>query len=262
MRESRGLQLARLGAARCRREPSERGVAPAGARVVAIFLVNGREADRGDGSQGRGVRLPGGPRGPRRRSRSSARANVRGLGDGDWDEQVADLQYRDTLRVRGRPRRRGRRARRTTAMCRRGTHDAGCRSADVRARRSGAHRWRRAGDGDARRARNAPEDVRATVGALVAAYRDWIAGQRESLPEAVLARRSRGELLQRAEAAAARIEQGFAALEQDALVLEAFRIANAVMAAARRGSARARRDRSRRPMSRPRRGARSSSRSC
>src|SRR6185436_13045946 len=62
----------------------------------------------------------------------------------------------------------------------------------------------------------------------------WIADQRESLPEDPPRAAVAQQLLQRAVAAASRIETGFSAIERDTLVFEAFRLTNRVMAQAAR----------------------------
>jgi len=77
-------------------------------------------------------------------------------------------------------------------------------------------------------------DAHARLGALVTQYRAWITTQHTHIPTAPAKRRdTAAELLHRASAAADRIEHGVQLLA-DPLVLEAFRIANRAMAAATR----------------------------
>ncbi|MDX9754717.1 MAG: DISARM system helicase DrmA [bacterium] len=72
------------------------------------------------------------------------------------------------------------------------------------------------------------------LGSLPQQYRQWIEGQRASIPSLNAKRRETAqELLHRAEIAAARIEEGINQLH-DPDILEAFRIANRAMAAAAR----------------------------
>jgi hypothetical protein len=227
--ESRGLQLI-VSVRRVPEGAVERGVAPAGSRVVAIFLVNGRdsieETEARDEAFAFQAAIDVHADQP-----IVGRVNVRGLGEGDWDEQVADLQYRDTLEY---------------AVGHGVSADATVEAGVCRRVRT---TWVPVADVprvdpapidgvelrmETLSAAPTPGDVRAMSGRIVAGYRDWVAGQRESLPEDPSRQAVARQLLQRAEAAAARIEQGFAAIERDALVFEAFRIANAVMAVSAR----------------------------
>ena len=65
---------------------------PAGTRSVSVFLVNRRPPARRDPR--RRLRLPGPAGGPRRPAVRPP-AHLRSLESDDWDERVADLQYRD-----------------------------------------------------------------------------------------------------------------------------------------------------------------------
>jgi len=77
-------------------------------------------------------------------------------------------------------------------------------------------------------------DALAKLGGFVAQYRKWIQDQRAKVPTSPARRRETAEeLLNRANVAANRIEQGVAMLS-DAQVLDAFRIANRTMAQAAR----------------------------
>ena len=81
-------------------------------------------------------------------------------------------------------------------------------------------------DGDAARAALTP---------LVERYRDWIAARRDEAAALPPQRReTAGELLRQAEIAASRMERGIEALAGDADLLDAFRVANRAVAAALR----------------------------
>jgi hypothetical protein len=75
--------------------------------------------------------------------------------------------------------------------------------------------------------------VGAALAGLPAKYRAWIAGQRSTPIESARQREVSGVLLDRAELAAQRIEDGIRLL-QEPPVLEAFRLANRAMAMAAR----------------------------
>ncbi|HEY7326591.1 MAG TPA: DISARM system helicase DrmA [Gemmataceae bacterium] len=77
-------------------------------------------------------------------------------------------------------------------------------------------------------------DAKAKLGAFVEQYRKWIDDQRSKAPKSPKKRKETADLLlKRAEVAARRIEQGIALLA-DPQCLEAFRVANRVMAIAAR----------------------------
>lgn len=208
---------------------AERGVAPANARVVAVFLVNERDAiddaDTKDEAFAFQAALE-----IRSDQPIVARANLRGFGEGDWDEHVAGLQYRDTCEY---------------AVGHGIATDAvvvsgACRevrttwvpSADVE--RVDPRKLEGVELGmEALAAAESAHDVQRMAGGIVAAYRAWIDDQRAKAPKERERAAIAGQLLQRAEAVAARIEQGFAALG-DPKVLDAFRLANRVMAQAAR----------------------------
>jgi hypothetical protein len=226
--ESRGLGLV-VSVRPVPKGAAERGVAPADARVVAVFLVNGRDAIEDVDAKDEAFAFQAGLE-VRADAPVIGRTNVRGFGDGDWDEQLADLQYRDT---------------REYAVGHGVAAEAVVVSGECREVRT---TWVPVADvervdpakmsgGELRMGTLAsaasPDTVRAASGQVVKAYREWIKSQRDAIPpepeRAAIAR----ELLQRAETAARRIEQGFTALD-DPQVFEAFRLANAVMAQAAR----------------------------
>ncbi|HUP25072.1 MAG TPA: hypothetical protein VNB06_19300 [Thermoanaerobaculia bacterium] len=75
-------------------EPTSAPGLPPGTRALSLFVVN-RQAPGEKDPQGRGVPLPGPTRALLRGGvRGEARSSRGGSGD-DWDERVADLQYRD-----------------------------------------------------------------------------------------------------------------------------------------------------------------------
>lgn len=74
--------------------------------------------------------------------------------------------------------------------------------------------------------------AKAALGGMVTAYRDWIAAQREAAPQAPARRKETAqELLARAQVASDRIARGIALLD-DPVCLQAFRLANRAMATA------------------------------
>jgi hypothetical protein len=202
---------------------------PKGTRSVSVFLVNRRK-----------------PAGDDRRDEAFAfqtqlevstkdcfvpRPNLRSLGSDDWDERIADLQFRDDR------------------DCAVGhnvateTEFKGELCATVRTC------WIPLGEVE----RVAPavitgvelemdalskitdgEDAKGKLGAFVEQYRKWIDNQRKKAPTSPKKRKETAELLlKRAEVAARRIEQGIGLLA-DPQCLEAFRSANRVMAVAAR----------------------------
>ncbi|MCU0258269.1 MAG: DISARM system helicase DrmA, partial [Solirubrobacteraceae bacterium] len=159
-----------------------------------------------------------------------ARPNLAGLAAEEWDERVADLQYRDCFEW----------------AVGHGVATRAVAAEDGRCREV-ATTWvptaevekvePRAVAGvelsmEALAAMGSADEVRAGLGGLAEQYRAWIVAQRAGLPGG---RRGEvaAELLGDAELAAQRIAEGLAALG-DAQVLEAFRLANRVMAQAAR----------------------------
>lgn len=157
-----------------------------------------------------------------------ARPNLRSLGSNDWDERVADLQYRDacefsvghsvatesvvtdchchTVRTCWIP----------TAEVERVAPSA---IPDVELR---MEELARLADGD---------EALTKLGNFAVAYREWIRSQQKEAPQTPVRRKETAvELLRRAELAADRIQAGINLL-RDPVCLEAFRIANKAMAA-------------------------------
>lgn len=156
------------------------------------------------------------------------RPNLRSLESDDWDERVADLQYRDACEFSV-----GHSVS-TTAII----EDCECRNVKTR--------W----IPDAEVERVAPaqidgvelrmeelanlkdgDDARGKLGNFITKYRDWIKDQTASAPKSPARRKETAdELLKRAGFAADRIEAGIALLSEEDC-LEAFRLANKAMAA-------------------------------
>jgi hypothetical protein len=203
------------------------GMVPEGTRSVSVFLVNRRDPTQADENRDQRFAFQA-----QLEVRSNEplipRPNVRGHGADEWDERVADLQYRDVYEY--------------SVGHGIATHavideHGDCRqvitcwvpSADVErvapAPISGVELGMEAlaalADGG---------QAREKLGAFVTEYRAWIDGQREDLASLTPKRREIAEeLLHRAGHAANRMEAGIALLSE-AAVLDAFRIANRVMA--------------------------------
>lgn len=206
------------------------GELPAGTRSVSLFLVNRRKPqpdllrDEGSVFQAELEVSTAEPLVPR--------PNVRNLADGDWDEKVADLQYRDACEF----------------AVGHGVSTHAVVETDCSCRRVRTC-W--IAESEVERVAPAPisgvtlemekltallngNDAKAQLGTLVTSYRDWINQQKAKVPTSPRQRKEIGlELLKNAARAAERIEQGIASLA-DAQVLEAFRLANKVMAASAR----------------------------
>jgi hypothetical protein len=206
------------------------GMLPKGARSVSIFLVNRRTpapyetCDTAFVFQAKLTVKVEQPLVPR--------PNLRGLDTEDWDEQVADLQYRDVYEYavgHGVA---------TDAVL---EEDGHCHevsacwipSAEVeRVAPSLIAGVELSMEALAQLADGA--DARQKLEPLVTNYRQWIAAQRAAIPSGPSKRAQTGkELLDRAEVAAKRIEAGIVLLD-DPVTLEAFRMANRVMGTAAR----------------------------
>lgn len=226
---SNGLKLA-LAVRPIRDIAAFDGMVPKGTRSVSLFLVNRRKPARDEVSDTAFAFQAA------LEVRSDEpfvpRPNLRGLESDDWDERVADLQYRDVWEHAV-----GHGISTRAVLDKKGA----CREVCTR--------WIPAADVE----RVAPSPIdgvelameklaaladgaaaKASLALLVTHYRSWIAKQKAKVPEKPKCRKETGtELLSRAEDAANRVEAGIALL-QDSQVLEAFRIANKVMALAAR----------------------------
>jgi hypothetical protein len=205
------------------------GGLPPGTRSLSLFLVNRRTPapdDRRDEAFAFQAQLEVAVQGC-----LVPRPDLRSLGSEDWDERVADLQFRDD---------------RDCAVGHNVATEAELKDgqcANVRtcwiplgevervapAAISGVEL-----DMDALSKLAHGKEAADKLGAFVAQYRQWIDDQGKKAPKSPRKRKETAErLLQRAEFAARRIEQGIALLG-DPQCLEAFRIANRVMATAAR----------------------------
>jgi hypothetical protein len=203
---------------------------PAGARTVSIFVVN-RRAEAPDDTRDEAfafqvnLEISGD-------TEFLRRPDLRGLSSDDWDEKVADLQYRDE-----------------------GEYSVGHNVATEAVRDDGVCckvvRTCWVPDAEVEKVEPATipgveismdalavlkdgEDAKNKLGPLVLEYRKWIQTEADKVPKAPAKRYETGqELVTRAKVAASRIESGIELLAtQDCL--EAFRIANKCMAEAAR----------------------------
>ncbi|MBI4601331.1 MAG: helicase [Planctomycetes bacterium] len=203
---------------------------PAGTRSVSLFLVNVRRPapdevrDEAFVFQAELEVASDAPLVPR--------PNLRGLDSDDWDERVADLQYRDAFEfavghgvaTQAFPEGGGA-CRRVATTWIPAAEVERVAPAPIDGVELGMEELARLPDAAAARER---------LGGLVRRYREWLEGQRGKVPASPGKRRETAEeLLRRARAAAGRIEAGIALLE-DTRVLEAFRIANRAMGRAAR----------------------------
>lgn len=206
------------------------GVFEEGTRSVSVFLVNGRR-----------------PASDKRRDKAFVfqaeldvesdtplvpRPNLRGLESEDWDERVADLQYRgafehgvghgiSTEAVRG-----------GDGHCRR-IRTCWIPASDVErvapAKIEGVELSM-----EALSKLGSREEARGALNALVEQYREWIEPQRQESPAGPSNRAEIAEeLLRRARVVADRIDAGIQSLSEPD-VLESFRLANRVMAVSMR----------------------------
>ncbi len=202
---------------------------PAGTRSVSIFLVNNRKPapdeirDQAFAFQAQLELTFPAPLVPR--------PNVRSMDSSEWDERVADLQYRDVYEY---------------AV----GHNV---AAEAIFETDYCHQVRTCWVPQAEVERVAPAEItgvvlsmdalaqlasgdeaRSSLGGFVPQYRRWIAAQRTTLPQTPPERAQAGEeLLRLAGIAADRIEQGIALLD-DPQCLAAFKLANRTMATAAR----------------------------
>jgi hypothetical protein len=159
------------------------------------------------------------------------RPDLRGFDTDDWDERVADLQYRDVCEFAVGHGVATNAAKSDAGQC----HEVATEwmpMADV-------EKVEPAPVGEVELSMEAlaaigrSEEMQQKLKGLVSGYTAWIRAQREGLKFKSRRLEVAEELLRRAEFAGRRIDDGIRALE-DAIVLEAFRIANRTMAAAAR----------------------------
>jgi len=202
---------------------------PPGARTVSIFLVNRRAPapdEKKDEAFAFQVQLE-----VACEAGFLPRPDLRSHASGDWDDRVADLQYRDAGEYAV-----GHNVA-TEAVCPEGACSL------VRTQWIPEAEVERVAPAaipgvelsmDALSQLQGGVDATAKLGPLVSEYRKWIDGQAGNVPGAPAKRRETGlELIQRARVAADRIQRGIDLLG-DATCLEAFRLANKTMAEAAR----------------------------
>jgi len=224
-----GLKLA-LSVRPVKDIPAFAGMVPTGTRSVSLFLVNRRKPE-GDEVRDTAWAFQAALQASCEHA-FVPRPNVRGLESEDWDERVADLQYRDVCEFAV-----------GHGVSTRAVLDDKCDCREVHTR------WIPAAEVE----RVAPSMIdgvelemeklaqlsdgamaKAKLSALVAHYRTWIDQQKANIPASPKGRaNTAAELLSRAGYAAKRIEAGIELLKDDK-ALEAFRIANRTMAIAAR----------------------------
>jgi hypothetical protein len=203
------------------------GGLPQGTRSVSVFLVNRRhpstdeKRDEAFAFQAQLEIVSQEPLVPR--------PDLRSLQSEDWDDRVADLQYRDAFEYAV-----GHNVAAEAVKC-----DGRCRivrtcwipGAEVE-RVAPAKITGVALSMEVLADLAGPDDAKAKLGGFVAQYRQWIAAQQAKMPQAPERRRATAEeLLRLAGIAADRIERGIALLA-DPQCLDAFKIANRAMAKA------------------------------
>ena len=224
---SDGLQIAVLS----RTTTIQSDTGPRPARAVSLFLVNHRAAlndrKRADEAFAFQVRLD-----VRAKRAFLPRPDIHGMNSEDWDQRVGDLHYRDCMELA---------VGHNASVDWDETGENGC-----------GHVWTtwfplapvpRVIPAAAVGCELGMEilgvltdatDAHSRLAGMVAAYRDWITGQRAGLGSLVARRREvADELLSRAEQAAQRIEDGIGCFN-DPVVLDAFRTANRAIAASAR----------------------------
>lgn len=228
--ESGGLAIAVSARAVGPRATGEGGV-PVGTQSVSVFLVNRRPQapdDTRDTAFAFQAEIEVSCEEP-----LVPRPDLRGLESAEWDERVADLQYRDIGEFAV-----GHAVSTESLMADDGT----CRSVQtVWLPHAEVERVAPESIPDVELSMEAlasmPDAVttQGVLGSLVTGYREWIEAQRVGLEQTLTTRRHETalELLRRATLAADRIEAGIALLDEPD-VFDAFRIANRVMAAAGR----------------------------
>jgi len=203
---------------------------PAGARILSIFVVNRRTEmpdDRRDEAFVFQVQLE-----LQSESEFLRRPNLRGMASDDWDESVADLQYRDVgeFAVGHNV---ATEAIQEDGVCCKVVRTRWIPMAEVEkvdpAEIPGVERSM-----DALADLKDGADAKTKLGPMVERYRDWIREQTKQIPATPAKRATTGkELIVRANVAANRIEAGIDLLAIPEC-LEAFRIANKCMAEAAR----------------------------
>lgn len=205
------------------------GKLPKGTRSVSIFLVN-RRIPREDALHDQTFAFQT-ELAIESEQPFVARPNLRSLQTADWDEKVADLQYRDACEY-GVGHNVSTAATMDRGECRR-VHTCWIPEAEVE-RVAPADIPGVELDMDVLASLADANDAATKLGGFVTAYREWLKAQAKSAEELTKTRKEvANELLGRARTAADRIDEGIGLLT-DERVLDAFRIANRAMAAAAR----------------------------
>ncbi|MDB5310763.1 MAG: Helicase-like protein [Gemmataceae bacterium] len=210
--------------------PQYDGLVPKGARSVSVFLVNRRRpapTEERDTAWAFQAALD-----VRAEVPFVARPNLRGLESTDWDERVADLQYRDACEYAV-----------GHGVSTRAVPDGQFDCREVHTRWAPTAEVERVAPADIGGVELRMEELAAVPDATAAAgklaglvtlYRDWIVKQGANIPAKPKPRKDTADqLLREAGKVAERIEAGIGLLA-DPKVLDAFRTANRVMAVAAR----------------------------
>lgn len=207
------------------------GVIPAGTRAISLFLVNYR-APKPDDERDEAFAFQAGLE-VRAGAPFVPRVNLRGLETKEWDEQVADLQYRDVCEYAV-----GHNIATAAELSPAGECPVvrTCWLPTAQVERVAPAKLGGVELGmEALAALASGAEARTKLAGLVAQYRNWIDVQVGPVPATPPKRKETGdELIRRARIAADRIESGIELLAGDAQTLEAFCIANRVMATAYR----------------------------
>lgn len=211
-------------------EHSIENLVPAGTRSVSVFLVNRRKPvedemrDEAFAFQAEIEVASDHPLVPR--------PSIAGMATADWDERVADLQYRDAYEFAVGHGIATKADIDSTGVCHT-VRTCWIPSAEVE---RVAHTTMDGVEFSMERLAESASgsDATAKLGHLEASYREWIENQQEKIPDDSKNRTETAqELLKSAQFAADRIRRGIDALD-DPHALEAFRIANRAMAVAAR----------------------------
>ncbi len=209
------------------RSAGEAGLVPDGTRSVSVFLVNRRPPAPDVKRDAAYVFQP--ELALHTLQPFVPRPDLHGRDSDDWDEKVADLQYRDAVEFAVGHNISALASKDDAGRCRE-VRTAWMPTADVEkvvprklpTVELGMEALAEAPDADA---------VRARIGPMLTEYGKWIRQQGRKLPTGEQRREVAQELLANAERASRRIQAGLDALD-DPLVLEAFRIANQAIATA------------------------------
>jgi hypothetical protein len=209
------------------RSVGDHGLVPAGTRSVSVFLVNHRTPAVDDQRDVAYVFQP--ELSIRAAVSFVARPDLHGQGSADWDEKVADLQYRDVVEYAV--------GHNVSAMALR---EPECGCLEVRTA------WMPTADVEkvvprtlpevelgmeALAAAISPQEVRDKIAPMLTQYSVWLQEQLDERPGDTDRREVADGLLQNAQRVHGRIQAGLDALD-DPAIFEAFRIANRAIATA------------------------------